>query len=82
MAKNGGGGGLPHAHILIWRKEKIVPTQIDSVIFAELPNQQEDPILFDVCLQEHDSRPMRSIEYEFTLHERRQMHEKISTRFD
>jgi len=40
--------GLPHAHILIWLKEKIVPTQIDSVISAELPNQHEDPILFDV----------------------------------
>jgi len=40
--------GLPHAHILIWLKEKIVLTQIDSVISAELPNQHEDPILFDV----------------------------------
>lgn len=40
--------GLPHAHILIWLKEKIIPCQIDSVICAELPNPQEDPILFDI----------------------------------
>lgn len=40
--------GLPHAHILIWLNDKIVPTQIDSVISAELPDPHEDPILFEV----------------------------------
>jgi hypothetical protein len=39
--------GLPHAHILVWLKEKIRPTQIDSIISAELPNPQEDPVLFE-----------------------------------
>ena len=29
--------GLPHAHILIWVKDKITSDQIDSVISAELP---------------------------------------------
>jgi hypothetical protein len=39
--------GLPHAHILIWLQEKIRPTLIDSIISAELPNPQEDPVLFE-----------------------------------
>lgn len=40
--------GLPHAHILIWLKGKIVPIQIDDIISAELPDPLEDPILFDI----------------------------------
>ena len=40
--------GLPHAHILIWLKDKIRSTDIDKVISAELPNPEEDPLLFDV----------------------------------
>lgn len=40
--------GLPHAHILIWLKTKITPNQIDQIISAEIPNPQEDPILYDI----------------------------------
>ncbi|XP_044597781.1 uncharacterized protein LOC123274285, partial [Cotesia glomerata] len=40
--------GLPHAHILIWLVEKIVPSQIDNIISAELPDQKEDPELFEI----------------------------------
>ena len=40
--------GLPHAHILLWLKEKIRPNQIDDIIFAELPAPREDPKLFEV----------------------------------
>lgn len=40
--------GLPHAHILIWLKTKITPNQIDQIISAELPNPEEDPILFEI----------------------------------
>ncbi|KAG8239489.1 hypothetical protein J437_LFUL019012 [Ladona fulva] len=40
--------GLPHAHILVWLKEKIRPTQIDEVISAALPNEEDDPILFEI----------------------------------
>jgi len=39
--------GLPHAHILIWLKTKILPTQIDDIISAEFPNRDEDPLLFE-----------------------------------
>jgi hypothetical protein len=39
--------GLPHAHILIWLQEKIRPTLIDSIISAELPNPEEDRVLFE-----------------------------------
>ncbi|EYB87952.1 hypothetical protein Y032_0254g286 [Ancylostoma ceylanicum] len=40
--------GLSHAHILIWLREKIRPTQIDNIISAELPNPEEDPRLFEI----------------------------------
>ena len=40
--------GLPHAHILIWLKNKIKSDQIDSVISAELPDPQQDPRLFEI----------------------------------
>jgi hypothetical protein len=34
--------GLPHAHILIWLKDKIKSDQIDNVISAKLPDPQRD----------------------------------------
>jgi hypothetical protein len=40
--------GLPHAHILVWLKTKIVRTQIDQIIRAELPDNSKDPVLFDI----------------------------------
>ncbi|KIH48241.1 hypothetical protein ANCDUO_21693, partial [Ancylostoma duodenale] len=40
--------GLPHAHILIWLKEKIRPSQIYDIISAELPNPEQDPGLFEI----------------------------------
>ena len=43
--------GLPHAHILIWLKNKITPDQIDSVISAELPDPEKDPCLFKVIVK-------------------------------
>ncbi|KAG8235757.1 hypothetical protein J437_LFUL015378 [Ladona fulva] len=39
--------GLLHAHILVWLK-KIRPTQIDEVISAELPNEEDDRLLFKI----------------------------------
>ncbi|UYV63786.1 hypothetical protein LAZ67_2005619, partial [Cordylochernes scorpioides] len=38
--------GLPHAHILLWLKENIRPNQIDSIICAEIPNEEVDASLF------------------------------------
>ncbi|UYV83862.1 hypothetical protein LAZ67_X000459, partial [Cordylochernes scorpioides] len=40
--------GTPHAHILIWLEEKILSTQIDNIISAELPDPQEDPELYQI----------------------------------
>ena len=40
--------GLPHVHSLFWLREKLRPTQIDSVIRAELPNPEEDPFLYAI----------------------------------
>ncbi|KAL8587420.1 hypothetical protein ACOMHN_062153 [Nucella lapillus] len=42
--------GLPHVHILLWLQEKIRPMQIDSVISAEIPNKEEDPLLHQVVV--------------------------------
>lgn len=39
--------GLPHAHILIWLRDRIRPEQIDNVISAELPDPTIDPELFE-----------------------------------
>lgn len=49
--------GLPHAHILIWLKNKIMPVQIDDIISAELPNPHEDPILFEIITRNNIHGP-------------------------
>ena len=40
--------GLPHAHLLLWLREKIRPDEVDSVICAELPDPVSDPVLFQL----------------------------------
>jgi hypothetical protein len=42
--------GLPHAHILLFLKEPAklrTPEDIDSIISAELPDPEEDPLLYE-----------------------------------
>ncbi|GBP23366.1 Protein ALP1-like [Eumeta japonica] len=40
--------GLPHCYLLFWLETKIQPDEIDSVIVAELPDQEIDPVLHDI----------------------------------
>ena len=40
--------GLPHSHILLWLCQKIRPDEIDLIISAEIPDQQQDPELFNI----------------------------------
>lgn len=40
--------GLPPVHILLWLQNKLMSTNIDCVINSELPNCQEDPVLFEI----------------------------------
>ena len=43
--------GLPHAHILLWfdpAYKFTTPDKIDVVISIEIPDENEDPILYDV----------------------------------
>ncbi|CAF4338045.1 unnamed protein product, partial [Rotaria magnacalcarata] len=53
--------GLPHAHILIWLKDKIKSDEIDSVISAELPDRQQDPRLFQIIVKNMIHGPCGSI---------------------
>lgn len=38
--------GLPHSHSLIWLSDRLRPEQIDQIISAELPDPDQDPVLF------------------------------------
>ncbi|GFX28377.1 helitron_like_N domain-containing protein [Trichonephila clavipes] len=40
--------GLPHAHILVWLKDRIRPEEIDQIISAEIPDPLIDQELFDI----------------------------------
>lgn len=53
--------GLPHAHILVWLKEKIPPNRIDEVISAELPDQETDPELFETIIRNMIHGPCGSL---------------------
>nr|XP_036228731.1 uncharacterized protein LOC118682893 [Bactrocera oleae] len=43
--------GLPHVHILIWLKQKLLPNQIDKIISAEIPDTEEDKNLYDTVIK-------------------------------
>ncbi|RCN48933.1 hypothetical protein ANCCAN_05042 [Ancylostoma caninum] len=53
--------GLPHAHVLIWLKDKIHPTQIDAIISAEIPNPEQDPGLFEIVTKSMIHGPCGSL---------------------
>ena len=40
--------GLPHAHILLWLKDKVHASDIDKLISAELPDPKKDKKLYDI----------------------------------
>ncbi|XP_076301721.1 uncharacterized protein LOC143219730 [Lasioglossum baleicum] len=40
--------GLPHIHILLWLQQRITPDKIDNVIRAEIPDPEQDPLLYDI----------------------------------
>lgn len=40
--------GLPHAHILIWLVDRLISVNIDDIISAEIPDPEEDPVLFEI----------------------------------
>lgn len=40
--------GLPHIHILLWLEQRIPPDMIDKVIYAEIPNPEQDPLLYNI----------------------------------
>lgn len=44
--------GLPHARILISLTEKISSNEIDDVILAEIPDEEEDPGLHKVVIKD------------------------------
>ena len=40
--------GLPHAHILLWLKQKMRADNVDDVIRAEIPDPVAEPDLFQI----------------------------------
>ena len=44
--------GLPHAHLLLWLKNKLRPSDIDKIIRAEIPNELTDPELFKIVTEQ------------------------------
>lgn len=38
--------GLPHMHVLLWLRDRIMPTNIDNVISVEIPNPEHDSLLY------------------------------------
>ncbi len=40
--------GLPHSHILAWLEEKLHPAGVDLIISAEIPNPEEDSVLYNI----------------------------------
>lgn len=56
--------GLPHAHVLIWLMYRLRADQIDQCISAELPDQQADPILFDIVLSNLVHSPCGAFNYD------------------
>ncbi|GBP19892.1 Type 1 phosphatidylinositol 4,5-bisphosphate 4-phosphatase [Eumeta japonica] len=40
--------GLSHMHLLVWIVNKIRPDQVNSVISAEIPVKEEDPVLYEI----------------------------------
>lgn len=40
--------GLPHAHILLWLKDRICLADIDKIICAGIPYKDQDPELFQI----------------------------------
>ena len=43
--------GLPHVHLLLWVKDKLRPHEIDTVIKAEIPDPNEDPLLYQLVIK-------------------------------
>ncbi|CAI6358556.1 unnamed protein product [Macrosiphum euphorbiae] len=64
--------GLPHAHILIWLKNKIHADQIDKIISAEFPDPDADQILFNI-MKKHDTWAMWKLKSKMPVHERWKM---------
>ena len=40
--------GLPHIHLLVWLQERFRLDDVDGVIYAEIPDREEDPKLYDI----------------------------------
>lgn len=55
--------GLPHIHILLWLEQRITPDKIDNVISAEIPDPEQDPLLYDIVKASMIHGPCGSLNY-------------------
>ncbi|GFV54584.1 ATP-dependent DNA helicase [Trichonephila clavipes] len=79
--------GLPHMHLLVCLQTKIHPEQVDSIISAEIPDKEENHILYEVVTKNmiHDPFCNRNrkalciVEGKCSKRFRRQMLQEIQT---
>lgn len=73
--------GWPHAHMLVWIDDRDWrlddPDDIDSVVWARIPDSAADPELFELMKKNACSWAMRCFEPHIWLHGRRKMLKKI-----
>ncbi|XP_056408999.1 uncharacterized protein LOC130320089 [Hyla sarda] len=55
--------GLPHIPILLRFEQHITPDKIDNVICAEIPNPEQDPLLYDIVKANMIHGPCGSLNY-------------------
>lgn len=60
--------GIPNAHFLIWMKDKICPTQIDSIISSKFPDPPKYSMPPSYHHQTQDMQNMWSIQSKLTMH--------------
>lgn len=68
--------GLPHVHLLLFlHPDNKYPSsdEIDQIISAEIPSQQDDPELYSLVKKPYGSWSMWKSESWISMHEKRQV---------
>ncbi|GBM04905.1 hypothetical protein AVEN_252841-1 [Araneus ventricosus] len=72
--------GLSHVHILIWLKERILPGDVDNVIRTEIPDIQQDPVLFEIVSKHMINGPCGALNMKSPCMKDKKLHKKNDLR--